>query len=426
MAQQLIDLGAVANDGTGDKPRPAGGKINDNFTEVYAALAGASPLAANLAALAALTSAANKLPYFTGSGTAAVADLSAFARTLLDDANAAAALTTLGISAFAQTLLDDANQAAARTTLGLVPGTDVQAYDAELAALAGLTSAADKLPYFTGSATAALADLTAFARTLLDDADAATMRSTLGLAIGSNVQAYDAELAALAGLTSAADKLPYFTGSGAAALATFLAWGRSFLAAADVEAGRNVLMPNIVLGPHYLMPMASGTWVNAAIASGTGGLTIAQATDRMDFIPFIPANDLTIDQMGIQVTTGVGGTNLRLGIYTDSAGAPDSLIVETGALSGASATEVSASAAASMKRGTRYWLAILSSGAMTVKGNTPGVMSVYGKASISGTAQYGFRRATQTYGAMPSTAPGTKPWTVGSGANIPDIAMRVA
>lgn len=68
-----------------------------------------------------------------------------------------------------------------------------------------------------------LAPVSAYAKTLLDDTTANDARNTLGVAIGSQVQAYNNNLQALAGLAGALNKLFYFTGSGAMALQDRLA-----------------------------------------------------------------------------------------------------------------------------------------------------------------------------------------------------------
>jgi hypothetical protein len=66
------------------------------------------------------------------------------------------------------------------------PYSDLTSIPASIDAIDGLTPAADRIAYYTSGSAAALTPLTSFGRSLIDDADAATARATLGAAASTH------------------------------------------------------------------------------------------------------------------------------------------------------------------------------------------------------------------------------------------------
>ena len=190
-------------------------------------------------------------------------------------------------------------------------------------------SATDKL---LGRSTAGAGDVeeipcTAAGRALIDDAAASNQRTTLGLVIGTDVQAYDADLAALAGIGS--NGLLAHTGAGTAAARTLTAGaGVNVLNGDGVASNPTIEMAgNLPLNYQavtasgtttllttscvVLITLAGGITTTIALpaASGNEGLTYIIRRTDVDF-----TSTCTIEPDGTDAWEGTGSGNYALGV----------------------------------------------------------------------------------------------------------------
>ena len=147
---------------------------------------GVISISAPITSLDAAGIAANEINYGTGANAYSTTSLSPFSRGLLADTTAAQWRTDLGVGPSGDFFLIANNlsegvPATMRTNLGLVIGTNVQAWDATLQSLSALGTTSDRIAYTTGVDTWAETPLTSFMRTVLDDANAADAAVTLAV-----------------------------------------------------------------------------------------------------------------------------------------------------------------------------------------------------------------------------------------------------
>ncbi len=187
----------------------------------------------------------------------------------------------------------------------------VDAAPSTLDTLNELAAALGDDPNFAATVTAALAtkqpldtDLTAiaalsttsFGRSLLEATNAAALRILAGTVIGTDVQAYHANLGALSGLAGAPAKIAYFTGSGAMALA-------DYAVPAPIPTGR------------WMSGEGAGLPSNAATAPGASNLSL---------YPVVIRRAITITDIKMYISTSAASGNVQFGVYASSAttGAP--------------------------------------------------------------------------------------------------------
>lgn len=215
MALQHINLGAAANDGTGDALRTGGQKINENFDVLDE-----RTLNANLQALAGLSGQANRVPYFTGSGALSLAVLTAIGRQLIAITQPSEGRDILGLGSAAVAGLGVASGAASLGPDGKVPADQLPV--ASLGNVFVVSSEAAMLALSAGRGDIAVrADLPGTSYILTQ-----TPSSVLANWALYN-QALSPALSALNVLTPAADRIPIFTGTSTAGLLALSATGRA-------------------------------------------------------------------------------------------------------------------------------------------------------------------------------------------------------
>jgi len=231
-----------------------------------------------------------------------------------------------GTTAYSHSQLTSGNpHSVTPTELSLVIGTNTQAYDAGLTNLAGVAMVADRFYYTSADNVHVAGTVTSFARTILDDADAATVRATIGAGTGDGDGDGDAlvanPLSQFAATTSAqlAGVISDETGTGGLVFANSPVFTTPNIGSATGSISGNAATVSTIAGlaPNTATTAAAqpnitslGTLTNLDILTTTGSEAMTITQYYADNANVYPALRLKRDNN--TVTPGVDGIGVSL------------------------------------------------------------------------------------------------------------------
>ncbi len=296
-----------------------------------------------------------------------------------------------------------------KVVAGVEAGAAALLVDADIAAGAAIAlsklanvSATDKLLGRSTAGAGAIEEIvcTAAGRALIDDANAATQRTTLGLG------------------TAAVLDVP---ASGNATTAQAVKGDDTRLALAGGTAPVCGKRGTTYKQAYYTAGVTSA----AALTSGTPSVGVLRA------LPFMVAEACTLDRLALAIQTTVATAVGRIGIYDSDANIyPNNLLGETGELDLSTAGTTPGTAVAlslALLPGKVYWAAYLGgTAAATIRAVTMGgLYQTIGIVETLGTAISVGWFHTQVYGALPATFPNSAPGVLAA-VPIPAIFLRLA